>query len=364
MSAEKTEPASQKKLDDARKKGDIAHSKDFTQTLLILSLFGYLLLRGRSMFDSLAELVVLPSTLSDVPFGNALSVLVHRSIRTSVEVVGPFLLIVIGIGVFAETLQIGFLLAFEKIKPSGKKLNAIANLKNIFSKRNFVEFLKSSIKIVFLAVLVWRVIDAVLPKLFALPRAGIEGVFGSVAAMMGTLLINVALAYLIIGLADLAWQRFQHRNQQKMTKQEVKQEYKEMEGDPHVKSMRRHLQKEMAMQGEAHNARCPTAMITNPTHVAIAIYYEKGETALPIVLAKGEGALASRMIEEARTAGVPIMRNVPLARALLADAQVDQFIPDEFIEPIAEVLRMVRDITRRHAHEGVDNDEGQSDGLR
>lgn len=355
MSAEKTEPASQKKLSDARKKGDVPHSKDFTQTLLILALFGYLLLRGRAMFDSLAELVLLPSTLSNVPFGNALSALLHQSIRTAVQVVGPFLLIVIVVGVFAETLQIGFLMVFEKIKPSGKKLNAIANLKNIFSKRNLVEFLKSSVKIVFLAVLVWRVIDAALPKLFTLPRAGVEGVFAAVASIMGSLLINVALAYLTIGLADIVWQRLQHLNQQKMSKQEVKKEFKEMEGDPHVKSMRRHLQKEMAMESATHSSRRATALITNPTHVAIAIYYEKGATPLPIVLAKGEGALAKVMMEEARALGVPIMRNVPLARALLADAVVDEFIPDEFIEPIAEVLRMVRDIARRHADEGVDD---------
>ena len=261
-------------------------------------------------------------------------------------IVAPFLVIVLAVGIFGEMIQSGVLLAFEKLKPSGKKLNALTNLKQIFSKKNFVEFLKSTLKIVFLSVLVYKVLMNALPQLFTLPRAGLEGVFSAISTLMLTLLINVALAYLVIGLADLAWQRFQHRTQLKMSKDEVKREYKEMEGDPHVKGMRRRLQREMATEGSVKRARNATVVVTNPTHVAIALYYKQDDpdSPLPLVLAKGEGAVAEAMIREARDAGVPIVQNIPLARGMLADATVDEYIPEVFLEPVAEVLRFVREM--------------------
>ncbi|WP_347555974.1 type III secretion system export apparatus subunit SctU [Robbsia sp. KACC 23696] len=351
MSGEQTEQPTQKKLRDARKKGDVPKSKDFTQTLLILSLFGYLIGRGHAMYESLTGLILTPPSLMNMPFDSAVSAFVRMAAREVALIVGPFLVIVLVVGIFAETIQTGLLLAFEKLKPSGKKLNAIANLKQIFSKKNFVEFLKSTLKIVFLTVLVWKVLMGALPQLFTLPRAGLEGVFSAIGALMLTLLINVALAYLVIGLADLAWQRFQHRKQLMMTKADVKREYKEMEGDPHVKSMRRRLQREMATQGAVKRARNATVIVTNPTHVAIALYYEQDDpdSPLPLVLAKGEGAVAEAMIREARDAGVPIVQNIPLARGMLAGAEVDEYIPEAFLEPVAEVLRFVREMLAQDA---------------
>ena len=346
MSGEKTEQPTQKKLRDARKKGDVPKSKDFTQTLLILSLFGYLIGRGHAIYESLTGLILTPPSLMDMSFDSAVKAFVDVAAREAAMIVLPFLIIVLAVGIFAEMIQTGVLLAFDKLKPSGKKLNALANLKQIFSKKNFVEFLKSTLKIIFLSVLVWKVLMDALPQLFTLPRAGLEGVFSAISALMVVLLINVALAYLVIGLADLAWQRYQHRNQLKMTKSEVKREYKEMEGDPHVKSMRRRLQREMATQGAVKRTRNATVVVTNPTHVAIALYYEQDDpdSPLPLVLAKGEGALAEAMIREARDAGVPIVQNIALARGMLAGAEVDEYIPEAFLEPVAEVLRFVREM--------------------
>jgi len=342
MSGEKTEPPSHKKLADSRRKGDVAHSKDFTQTLLTVTLFGYLLFGSRNIFLQLETLALLPPTLLTQPFTTAIAILGKAAGTTAVSIVLPFVMIVIGVGIFGEMIQIGVIFAFEKLKPSAKKLNVIANLKNIFSKKNGVEFLKSVLKITFLSVLVWKVIAAALPELFTLPRSGVEGVFTAVGGLMTTLLANIAVAYTIIGLADFVWQRYQHHSGLKMSKQEVKQEYKESEGDPHVKGMRRQLQKEMAMQGAVQKVRRSTVLVTNPTHIAVALYYDKGSTPLPIVLAKGEGTLAEMMMREARDAGVPIMQNIPLARGLFADADVEQYIPDAFIEAVAALLQLVQ----------------------
>jgi len=342
VSGEKTELPTPKRLRESREKGEVAHSKDFTQTLLILALFGYMLGNGAGIIESLGRLMLIPAGLTGMPFETALKTAVDAALREAVALVLPFVLIVLGIGMFGEFLQVGIVLAFKKLIPSAKKLNAIDNLKNMFSKRNLVEFLKSAAKIAFLSVLVTLVVRDALPQLMAVPHSGLAGLQTGVGGMLRVLIVNVAVAYTVISLADFAWQRMQHRKQLMMSKEEVKQEFKEMEGDPHIKGKRKHLHQEMVMQGAVQSARKASVLVTNPTHLAIALYYEPDETPLPIVLAKGEGALAEEMMRAAREAGVPVMQNIPLAHALMADAQPEQYIPSELIEPVAEVLRLVR----------------------
>lgn len=342
MSGEKTEQPTQKRLREARGKGDVAYSKDFTQTLLVLALLGYLLANGQGIFQSLGRLVLAPAELVAMPFDAALKTALEIMLREGVELVLPFVLIVLLVGLFGDFLQVGMVLAFEKLKPSGQKLSVAANLKNIFSARNGVEFLKSCLKIVFLSVLVTLVVRDALPQLMMVPHAGLAGMRSAAGSMLSTLLVHVAVAYVVISLADFAWQRMRHRKSLMMSKEEIKQEYKEMEGDPHIRQMRKHLHQEMAMQGAVASARRASVLVTNPTHLAIALFYEEGSTPLPRVLAKGEGALAEQMMRAAREAGVPVMQNIPLAHSLMREAQVDQYIPSELIEPVAEVLRLVR----------------------
>lgn len=342
MSGEKTEQPTGKRLRDSRQKGDVAHSKDFTQTLLVLALFGYTIGNAQGIIESLGRLLLIPAELTGMPFEMALKTALDASLREGMAIVLPFVLIVLGIGMFGEFLQVGIVLAFQKLKPSAQKLNPLANLKNVFSQKNLVEFLKSVLKIAFLSALVTLVVRDALPELMSVPHSGLAGLQSGVGGMLRTLIVNIAVAYVVISLADFAWQRFQHRKGLMMSKEEVKQEYKEMEGDPHIKHKRKHLHQEMVMHGAVNSARKASVVITNPTHLAVAIYYEPDETPLPLVLAKGEGYLAEQMMQAAREAGVPVMQNIPLARSLMANAQLDQYIPSDLIEPVAEVLRLVR----------------------
>jgi type III secretion protein U len=342
VSSEKTEEPTHKRLRDSRKKGDVAHSKDFTQTILIIALFGYMLGNAENIIESLGAVIVIPASLVGLPFEVALSTAVALALKEAVSVLLPFLLIVLIGGMFGEFLQVGFLLAFEKLKPSGKKLNIIANVKNTFSKKNFVEFAKSILKISFLSALIIVVVRDALPALMSVPSTGLEGLGAAVGSMMGILLVNVAIVYVIIAAADFVWQRMQYRKGLMMSKDEVKREYKEMEGDPHIKHKRKHLHQEMAMESGATSSRRASVLVTNPTHIAVALFYQFGDTPLPILLAKGEGAVAQRMRRAAREAGTPVIENVPLARALWHSGEIDKYIPDELIEPVAEVLRIVR----------------------
>lgn len=340
--SEKTEQPTSKKLRDSRKKGDVAYSKDFTQTILILALFGYLLAASSHMVETLGQMILLPSSVHNLPFHEAANVIVTKLLTEAAWLLLPFIGIVVGLGIFADALQVGILFAFDKLKPSGKKLNILANAKNIFSKKNLMEFVKSLLKIGFLSALLTLIIRDALPVLTTLPLAGIQGLGQSVGSLLNTMLVNIGVAYGVIAVADFAWQRFQYRKGLMMSKDEIKQEYKEMEGDPHIKHQRKHLHQEMMQEGAVQSARKATVLITNPTHYAVALHYDAEDTPLPIVMGKGEGALAQRMIDAAREAGVPVMQNIPLARALSAQAETGQYIPSDLVEPVAEILRLLQ----------------------
>ena len=343
--SEKTEQPTAKKLRDAREQGQVAHSKDFTQTVLILALFGYLIANAKGLLGQFTDLIVMPVAMLGMDFDAAADALIGGLTRGAIEILLPFIGIVIVVGIFIEMVQVGVLFAFKAIQPSGKKLNVAENLKNLFAAKSWVELLKSVLKIGVVGSVIWLLLAHEIGGLLTIPRAGVQGVGVAVGALMATLFKQVAVAYFVIAGFDFVYQRLQHRKQLMMSKDEVHREYKEMEGDPHIKHKRRHLHQEMLAEGAVHAARNASVVVTNPTHLAVALRYDGPEaTPLPVVLAKGEGALAQRMKAAAIEAGVPVMQNIPLARALMRDAVAEQYIPAELVEPVAEVLRAVREM--------------------
>lgn len=344
MSSEKTEQPTSQKIRKAREEGQVAHSKDFTQTVLVLALFGYMLADAEGIIKGMAAMMLLPVQVLGMDFNSAVNVVASTLMRESVFMLAPFLLIVIILGLFIELVQTGLLLSFKAMMPSGKKLNVASNVKNVFSAKNLMEFFKNNLKIIMLSVIVYLLLEDALPTLMTLPQAGLTGVGVATAALLKSMMLHVALGYAIIALADFAWQRHQYVKGLMMTKDEVKQEYKQAEGDPQIKHQRKHLHQEMLEQGAVNSTRNASVVVTNPTHLAIAILYEKEKTPLPIVLAKGEGNLASRMVAAAREEGIPILQNIPLAHALMNTAQAEQYIPSDLIEPVAEVLRLVQEM--------------------
>jgi len=345
--SEKTEQPTAKKLRDAREKGQVAKSKDFTQTALIVALFAYIISAGKPLMESFSRIILAPFSFIDTDFHNAVGSVMEVMLVETAFLLLPFIGIVLIVGIFSETIQTGLLFAFEAIKPSAKKLNVLENAKNMVSKKSLVELLKSLIKIGVLSWVTYVLTKDALPLLMHIPYRG----FGEIGTLMGELLKNLiiqtGLAYTVIALADFVWQRMQHNKQLMMSKDEIKQEYKGMEGDPHIKGQRKHLHQELLASDSVQGARTASVLVTNPTHLAIAIRYDEDSTPLPIVVGKGEGALAERMIEAAREAGVPIVQNIPLAHALFDTSSLDQYIPSDLIEPVAAVLRLVMDLADR-----------------
>jgi type III secretion protein U len=340
--SEKTEQPSEKKIRDARKRGEVAKSKDFTQTALVVALFGYFIAAGRAIVEDLSALMLLPMNYIGVEFHSAVALVAEEFLLQCARLLAPILLIVIAVGLFCEAIQTGLNISFEALKPSGKKLNPVSNAKNIFSQKSLVEFVKSAAKIAVIGAVLYNLVLDSLPLLMGLIHRDVSDLGPIMAEVLKTMIIYTGLAYGVIALADLAWQRHSYTKGLMMSKDEVKQEYKGMEGDPLIKSQRKQLHMEMMQNDAVTSARSASVVITNPTHLAIALRYDEDTTPLPILLAKGEGALATQMIEAAREAGVPVMQDVPLARALFEQGQADQYIPSDLIEPVAAVLRLLR----------------------
>lgn len=342
MSGEKTEQPTEHKIRKAREEGQVAKSKDFTQSLLVGALFGYFLVDAAGIFNQLAELMLFPAQLYGLSFRDAVRVEFDHFLLAAAKLLAPFILIVIGVAIFGEMIQTGALLAFKALIPKGDRMNPATNAKQMFSMKNIVEFIKSILKVCFLTVLIAMVIRDSLNTLILIPTAGLLGAGAALAEMLKTLVIYSFLAFLAIALGDLAFQRYNHRKQLMMSMDEIKQEYKQLEGDPHMKGHRKQVAKEIALGEMTLKTRKSSVVVTNPTHLAIALYYKDEETPLPLVMAKGKDHVARHMVRIARASGIPVMQNVQLARDLMASAEVDQYIPAELIEPIAALLIAIR----------------------
>lgn len=347
----KTEQPTPKKLRDARKKGQVANSRDVTSTALLIALFSYIQVSYQKDMRLIMDLMIFPARLYKLSFGDAYPMMLGLTLHTLGTIIFPYLLICVVVGVAANFFQVGPLLAFEAIKPDFKKLNPVDKLKQMFSKKNIVELIKSTLKILFLGILLYYVIRDLIDPMLKVPNAGFLAFICLIPPVMKTFSMNVMFAYLIVAAFDLFFQRRNHVSQLKMSKDEVKREYKEMEGDPQIKGKRKQLHRELAQGGggAAQRTKKSSVLVTNPTHYAVALYYDGVTALLPFVTAKGSGALALSMIEAAKEAQVPIMQNPPLARTLYDYADLDMYIPSDLIEPVAEVLRWVHNLKENEA---------------
>jgi type III secretion protein U len=267
-------------------------------------------------------------------------------LNTFFAVLVPLLGAVAITGIAGNMIQTGVLLAFKALKPNLNKINPASQLKNMFSVKNLIEFVKSILKISALTIVLYVVIKGGLRDLLYSATCGLNCALSVAAGMLTKIVSVTAVVFLIIAAADYFLQYSQHMKELRMSKDEIKREYKEMEGDPMIKGKRKQFHQELLMEDTSDRVRKSSVLVTNPTEIAIAVYYNAEATPLPVVTAKGEGYLAQRMIAVAKEAGIPIMQNIPLARSLHAEAPVDQYIPSSLIEPVAEVLRWLQELQR------------------
>ena len=343
--SEKTEQPTPKRLRDARKKGQVAKSREVGSTAIFLAVFGYLSLGWHFILKNLNEMILLPTQYYGVPFRQAMPEVVGVVVWKMVVITMPLVVTAMVMAVMADFLQFGLLFSIKAVSPDLNRLNPKQYFKKIFSIRSLVELIKSVIKVCVLGLIIKDLILGSIDALVKLPISGADDILPLLGSILSSLFLYTALAYLGVAALDFLFQKYQHLKQLKMTKDEVKREYKEMEGDPAIKSRRRQLHQEMVMSNTLSRVSKASVLVTNPTRRAIALYYDKDETKLPVILAKGKDLMAKRMIQVAKDNDIPIMQNVPLAHDLWDNGSVDNYIPSELIEPVAEVLRWVQELT-------------------
>ncbi len=346
---EKTEQPTPKKLRDARKKGQVAKSKEVSSAALIVTVFGLFLFLMPYFLQELADMIVAPSVFYETEFALASDAVLREMLQAAFVIVVPIIGAVAVVGIAANVAQVGLLAAAESIKPDLKKLNPGAGFKKIFSLKNLVEFIKSIVKIAFLSILLFLVIRSSLQDLVRIPHCGVGCIIPVLSEIFFDVIVYTSAAFIAIATADYVYQKWQFTKDQKMSKDEVKREYKESEGDPHIKGKRKQLHRELMSSNTEAGARRAKVVVTNPTHLAIAMDYRRGQTPLPIIVAKGRNIAAKRIVQIAQQEGIPIMQNVPLAHGLFDDGVVGQYIPVDLIDEVAEVMRWVYELEEQQS---------------
>lgn len=339
--AEKSEKATPKKLRDARKKGQVAKSQDFPSAFTFVVSITVILFSTGYLYDILAGFMVtmfkMSSTTPDLQNGAApvftqvLNVIFNTSI--------PILAVTSMVGVLVNLIIIGPVFSLEAMKPDIKRLNPVTNIKNMFKFKTLFELLKSILKITGALLLIYSVVSSQLPEIVATAALPVFGAAQVFFDFLVQVILRVGIFFLAIAIFDLIFQKRTFAKEMMMEKFEVKQEYKDTEGDPHIKSKRRQTAQEIAYQEGPSSVRRAKAVITNPTHIAVAIEYHSEKEPAPRILTMGQGAVADVIMKLAQEYGVPLMRNVPLAQTLFKKGKISEFIPEETYQAVAEILR-------------------------
>jgi flagellar biosynthetic protein FlhB len=344
MSGDKTEQPTPKRLQDARKKGQVFKSKDLVQALLFVTAAAVLTTGGPAYVSQLGDLMkqfFQPDVLrGDMPM-NAMLQRMGYAWSKFLLLSAPLLGALVIVGAAGNFIQVKALFSPEVVKPKFEKLNPLTGFKNVFfSPNTYIELIKNLIKF---TVVFWILYIAIKGSLRDIvPTAGmrLDQTAALAARLMSSILYKVGVVFVILGAADYMIQKKMHMKKMMMSKEEVKQEYKEQEGDPHVKHQRKHMFEQLMHGSVALHVPKATAVVANPTHLAVAIRYEEATMQAPRVTAKGRDAMALKIIEIAKEHNVPVIRNIGLAHSLI-DLEVGHEIPEDLYEAVAEVLNFV-----------------------
>ena len=344
-SGEKTEMPTQKKLRDAREKGQVCTSKDITSTAILIVLFGVLAWMGVALMEDMETLLRFLSGSIEV---NDEGAVLESAAMAGIFIAKHsfvFVLVAAVIAIIGNVAQIGFLFTIEPIIPKLEKLNPVEGAKKIFCMKNLFEFLKNIVKVSFLGYLIYKIIWASIPELLTMCYGTIDDIFPCLKLMLKRLAYYTAFGYIVIAIVDRLFQGRNFTKQMMMTKDEVKREYKEMEGSAEVKQAQKQFRDEIMNGPEpAKAAKKSSVVVTNPTRLAVGIRFNAEEAPIPTICAMGSGRVAKIIRETALAEGIPLIEDKPLARALYAEGKIDDFIPDSLIEPVAEVLKWAKQI--------------------
>ena len=349
FAGEKTEKATPKKRQDERKKGRVAKSQDVNTAILLLFCFIILFVLGSFMKKTMLTLYEFTFTEYihwEVTIPSVMQLLKEVIIQMAL-IIAPLMIVAVIAGIAANLLQVGFLFTTEPLKFDLKKIDPIKGAKRIFSIRALVELLKSFLKIIFIGVITFSIIWIYKDDMMMLSMKSVESAisfFGYMTIVMG---IAATIALLLLSILDYVYQRYDFEKNIRMSKQDIKDEHKNVEGDPLIRSKIKEKQRQIATRRMMSEVPSADVVITNPTHYAIAIRYDETKASAPIVVAKGTGYLAQKIKEIAKSHDVITVENKSLARALYRTVEVDEVIPEQFYQAVAEILAYVYQLEKK-----------------
>jgi flagellar biosynthesis protein FlhB len=341
---ERTELPTGHRLSEARHRGQVAKSQDLASAIDLLGGVLLIVLFGGSAVAGMAVLLkrVLEGQVPGNPLNAAsLDALLMWALVQGAKLGGPALLAMLAVAVAGNILQVGWLVSSEPLAPKLDRLNPWAGLRRLFNARNLVRTGLNSLKLGLVVLVAVLVVRKDLPAIAALPGLGLAAGMYKIALIGGELVAWLLALFLLLGLADFAYQRWQHTSDLRMTRQEVKDERRNVEGDPDVKARRMRMARDIALQRVRQAVPQADVIVTNPTHFSVALKYDSAKMRAPRVIAKGADELAFRIREIAIASGVPMVERPPLARGLYWGVDVGQEIAPQFYEAVAEVLAYV-----------------------
>lgn len=352
---EKTEPATTKKLKEARDDGKVIKGKELNSAVDLIVLFLVLKIFVSYVGNGLINVFYtiynkIPVIVKDNASGmtdKSTSIVMKIAIVDAIEVMAPFFVIGIVIAILINVIQVGWKVTSKPLKPKLDKFNPINGFKRIFSKDSLFELLKSIVKLALISYVAYDSIKDHSNELFLLYDIPLL----QAIILMGEIIIDtglkISMFYLILGLTDWLYQKHKFSEDMKMTKQEVKDEFKNTEGDPQIKGRQRQRMREASQRRMMSDVPKADVVITNPTHLAVAIKYDTEVATAPIVVAKGEDYLALKIREKAKENQIEIVENKPLARMLYANVDIGAQVPQELYQSVAEVLAMVYNLKNK-----------------
>ena len=346
---EKTEPATSKKLQDARNEGQVAKSQELNSALSLIALFIMLKIFISYIGDNLFQIFALiynkiPDIIDESIGGmtpHLAAVVVNNTLIVILKILAPVFIIGFLVALLSNIFQVGWKVTGKPMKPKFSKLNPLSGFKRIISKDSMFELLKSIAKVGVITYVAYTSIRGHQDELFLvydIPLLQVVLLVGSIVLDAG---LKISMVYLVLGLADWFYQKHKFKEEMKMTKQEVKDEYKNTEGNPEIKGRQRSRMREASQRRMMQNLPSADVVITNPTHYAVAIRYDASQYSAPIVVAKGEDFLAMKIKDAAKEHQIEIVENKPLARMLYANVDVGEEVPPELYQAVAEVLAFV-----------------------
>ena len=342
-SQDKTEEPTPRRIQDARKKGQVARSQELSSVAIItagmvalLVLAPFIMQRTTGIFITcFGELGKTPLTITSINY-------IFQSWGLQfAKIVAPFLLIMAVVGFFTAFLQVGPLFSIEALEPKFDKLDITKGLKQLISSKKLFDLFRDSVKIILIGLVAYLTLKAELPNFLPLMDKSLGQILSFGSTLAFKLGIRCAMVLLLLAVLDFAYQKYTYKKGLRMSKQEVKDEHKQYEGDPLIKSRIRRIQREQAKKRMLQDAQTANVVVTNPIHIAVALKYDTGGMNAPMVVAKGQRLIAEKIKEIAEKFSIPIVEDKPLAQALFKYAEIGMEIPENLYKAVAEILAYV-----------------------